>query len=178
MLPVSRRLLPVTGALFRAAAATPRFPFSSTPSFVANPTLARCRTFATTSTTEGSDPDFAPKSKVEPTEDVQDKINKVVHDNRVVLFMKGSPAAPKCGFSKAVCAVLSAEGLNDFTYVDVLKSDAVREGIKKYSDWPTIPQLYVDGEFLGGYDIISSMYREGELKEMIADKGLKGSKEE
>ncbi|KAF4757160.1 hypothetical protein FOZ63_005529, partial [Perkinsus olseni] len=101
MLPVSRRLLPVTGALFRAAAATPRFHFSSTPSFVANPTLARGRAFATTSTTEGSDPDFAPKSKVEPTEDVQDKINKLVHDNRVVLFMKGSPAAPKCGFSKA-----------------------------------------------------------------------------
>mmetsp|Transcript_23202 Transcript_23202/g.19233 ORF Transcript_23202/g.19233 Transcript_23202/m.19233 type:complete len:84 (+) Transcript_23202:3-254(+) len=74
-------------------------------------------------------------------------------------------------------AVLSAEGLNDFTYVDVLKSDAVREGVKKYSDWPTIPQLYVDGEFLGGYDIISSMYRDGELKQMIADKGLKGEEE-
>mmetsp|Transcript_13825 Transcript_13825/g.14984 ORF Transcript_13825/g.14984 Transcript_13825/m.14984 type:complete len:100 (-) Transcript_13825:62-361(-) len=92
--------------------------------------------------------------------------------------MKGCPAAPKCGFSKAVCAVLSAEGLNDFTYVDVLKSDAVREGVKKYSDWPTIPQLYVDGEFLGGYDIISSMYRDGELKQMIADKGLKADEGE
>ncbi|KAF4676481.1 hypothetical protein FOL47_006119 [Perkinsus chesapeaki] len=182
MLPVPQFALrsAATGALWRAAASTaaPRAQFiSQRPTFAAFQPTTRYNRFFATATNEGSDPDFAPKTKIQPDEDVQDKINKLVHDNRVVLFMKGCPAAPKCGFSKAVCAVLSAEGLNDFTYVDVLKSDAVREGVKKYSDWPTIPQLYVDGEFLGGYDIISSMYRDGELKQMIADKGLKGEEE-
>merc|ERR1711976_653325 len=114
-------------------------------------------------------PDFAPKSNVQskPEDEVQGKLKQLVEQNKVVLFMKGSPDMPQCGFSRTVAQVLEAEKYDDFAYVDVLKYPEVREGIKKFSDWPTIPQLYVEGEFIGGCDIVTQMHRDGELKEVL-----------
>eukprot|EP00929_Paragymnodinium_shiwhaense_P001336 TRINITY_DN101561_c0_g1_i1.p2 TRINITY_DN101561_c0_g1~~TRINITY_DN101561_c0_g1_i1.p2 ORF type:complete len:174 (-),score=54.19 TRINITY_DN101561_c0_g1_i1:158-679(-) len=117
-----------------------------------------------------SHPDFQAQSNVEGSEDdeVQQKLKKLVSDNKVVLFMKGSPDAPQCGFSRTVAQILNMEECDDYAYVDVLKYPEVREGVKKFSDWPTIPQLYVNGEFLGGCDIVTQMHREGELKESLS----------
>merc|ERR1719401_231616 len=100
--------------------------------------------------------DFAPQSNVAKAQDndVQGKLQKLVDDNKVVLFMKGSPDMPQCGFSRAVAQALEAEGFQDYAYVDVLKYPEVREGVKKFSDWPTVPQLYVQSEFIGGCDIV------------------------
>merc|ERR1719229_123240 len=113
--------------------------------------------------------DFQPQSHVKdaPSDDVQGKLKQLVTDNKVVLFMKGSPDVPQCGFSRAVAQVLQAEGFQDYAYVDVLKYPEVREGVKKFSDWPTVPQLYVQGEFVGGCDIVLQMHRDGELKEVL-----------
>jgi len=93
-------------------------------------------------------------------------IDNHVKSNRVMLYMKGSPAAPQCGFSATVVGALKQHGA-DFSSVNILDYPEVREGIKKYSQWPTIPQLYVDGEFVGGCDIITSMDESGELKELL-----------
>lgn len=100
---------------------------------------------------------------------MEKKLKTLVSENKVVLFMKGSPEMPQCGFSRTVCQILEAENISDFTYVDVLKSPEVREGVKKFSDWPTVPQLYVNGEFIGGCDIVTGMYKEGELKELFGE---------
>mmetsp|Transcript_80853 Transcript_80853/g.229039 ORF Transcript_80853/g.229039 Transcript_80853/m.229039 type:complete len:143 (-) Transcript_80853:56-484(-) len=117
-----------------------------------------------------SHPDFQPKSNVQgaANDDVQSKLKQLVTDNKVVLFMKGSPDMPQCGFSRAVAGVLEAEGFSDYAYVDVMKYPEVRDGIKTFSDWPTIPQLYVKGEFIGGCDIVMQMNRDGELKGVLA----------
>mmetsp|Transcript_116995 Transcript_116995/g.331074 ORF Transcript_116995/g.331074 Transcript_116995/m.331074 type:complete len:169 (-) Transcript_116995:153-659(-) len=116
-----------------------------------------------------SHPDFQPKSNVQnaPADEVQTKLKQLVTDHKVVLFMKGSPDAPQCGFSRAVAQVLSAESCSEYAYVDVLKYPEVRDGVKKFSDWPTVPQLYVEGEFVGGCDIVVQMHKEGELKELL-----------
>ncbi len=92
-------------------------------------------------------------------------------ENPVVLFMKGVPEEPRCGFSAVVVQILDHLGA-DFVGVDVLQNDAIREGIKTYSDWPTIPQLYVKGEFVGGSDIIREMFQSGELKTLLVEQGL------
>ncbi|RAK58529.1 Grx4 family monothiol glutaredoxin [Phenylobacterium hankyongense] len=102
---------------------------------------------------------------------VHDFIAKAVADHPVVLFMKGEPEQPKCGFSAVVVQILDHLGAN-FVGVDVLQSDALREGIKSYSEWPTIPQLYVKGEFVGGADIVREMFQSGELKGLLEDQGL------
>ena len=102
---------------------------------------------------------------------VHDFIAKAVADHPVVLFMKGVPEEPRCGFSGVVVQILDHLGA-DFVGVDVLQNDAIREGIKTYSDWPTIPQLYVKGEFVGGSDIMREMYDSGELQQMLKDAGL------
>jgi|TARA_B110000037_G_C17109504_1_gene501252 monothiol glutaredoxin len=94
------------------------------------------------------------------------KIKKLIDDNQVLLFMKGNPKFPQCGFSSLACQVLDASGSKYETF-DVLLDPEVREGIKAYSDWPTIPQLYIRGEFVGGADIIKEMYESGELTELI-----------
>ena len=100
------------------------------------------------------------------TEDVHARIDAVVKNNSVVLFMKGSPLFPQCGFSSRAVAIL--QHLNvAFESVDVLQDQGVRQGIKAYSDWPTIPQLYVKGEFVGGCDIMMEMYESGELAELV-----------
>ncbi|MDX1486481.1 MAG: Grx4 family monothiol glutaredoxin [Alphaproteobacteria bacterium] len=102
---------------------------------------------------------------------VNQRINDEVSSNDVVLFMKGTPVFPQCGFSATVVQVLSIMGVK-FKGIDVLADDEIREGIKAYSNWPTIPQLYVKGEFLGGCDIVREMYESGELTEVFAEKGI------
>ena len=100
-----------------------------------------------------------------------ERIDELVKANNVVLFMKGSPLFPQCGFSSKAIAIL--DHLNvDYASVDVLQDMEIRQGIKEYSDWPTIPQLYVKGEFLGGSDIMMEMYEAGELHELVAEHGL------
>ncbi len=100
-----------------------------------------------------------------------DLIAKTVADHPVVLFMKGTPEQPGCGFSAVVVQILDHLGV-EFAGVNVLSSDALRQGIKSFSDWPTIPQLYVKGEFVGGCDIVREMFQSGELKGLLAEQGL------
>jgi monothiol glutaredoxin len=102
---------------------------------------------------------------------VHDWIANSVAEHPVVLFMKGVPEQPQCGFSAVTVQILDHLGV-DFVGVNVLQSDALRQGIKTYSDWPTIPQLYVKGEFVGGCDIVREMFQSGELKSLFEDKGL------
>jgi monothiol glutaredoxin len=99
---------------------------------------------------------------------VQDTIRDQVKSNRVVLYMKGTPQFPQCGFSATVVEILRRTGVNDYFAVDVLKDPEIRQGIKDYANWPTIPQLYVNGEFVGGCDIIREMYEAGELPQVFA----------
>jgi monothiol glutaredoxin len=99
--------------------------------------------------------------------DVQQRIDDIVKGSRVVLFMKGTSQFPMCGFSGRAIQVLKACGINELTTVNVLEDEAIRQGIKEYANWPTIPQLYVDGEFVGGSDIMMEMYQSGELQQML-----------
>ena len=103
--------------------------------------------------------------------DVNDIITSEISDNDVVLFMKGTPVFPQCGFSSQVVQILSYLGVS-FKGVNVLDSNELREGIKTFSNWPTIPQLYVKGEFLGGCDIIREMFEEDELREFFTENGI------
>jgi monothiol glutaredoxin len=96
----------------------------------------------------------------------QDDIKKTITENKVVLFMKGTPDFPQCGFSSKVVQMLRACHA-DFKAVNVLADDAIRQGIKEYANWPTIPQLYIDGEFVGGCDIATELFESGELQKMI-----------
>ena len=102
---------------------------------------------------------------------VFDRIRQDIQDNDVVLFMKGTPVFPQCGFSNAVVQVLTYLGV-PFHGVNVLADEDIRQGIKEFSDWPTIPQLYVKGEFVGGCDIVREMFEQGELREYLASKGI------
>ena len=99
---------------------------------------------------------------------VQETIKEQVSKNRVVLYMKGSPDFPQCGFSANVVGILRACGVGDFYSVNVLEDPDIRQGIKEFANWPTIPQLYVNGEFVGGSDILAEMYQKGELQKMLA----------
>ena len=103
--------------------------------------------------------------------ETKEKIKKLIDDNNVCLFMKGTPDAPQCGFSMAVSNVLKHLKVN-FNGVNVLEDEALRQGIKDFSDWPTIPQLYIKGEFIGGSDIVKEMFEKGELKELLISKNL------
>jgi monothiol glutaredoxin len=100
-----------------------------------------------------------------------DTIAKDIAENDVLLFMKGNPVMPQCGFSAAVVHILSELGVK-FKSVDVLKDPEIRQGIKEFSNWPTIPQLYVKGEFVGGCDIVKEMFENGELDTFLKDKGI------
>jgi len=100
--------------------------------------------------------------------DVQDQIREQVTRNRIVLYMKGTPQFPQCGFSATVVEILKRCGVNDYVAVNVLEDNAIREGVKTYANWPTIPQLYVNGEFVGGCDILKEMYQAGELQQLLA----------
>ena len=98
--------------------------------------------------------------------EIQERIRKVIEENSVMLFMKGSPDFPQCGFSGRVVQILEAYGA-EFSSADVLMDPELREGIKAYSNWPTIPQLYIQGELIGGSDIVMEMHQNGELKKKI-----------
>ena len=97
----------------------------------------------------------------------QQRIDELVKNHRVVLFMKGTAQFPMCGFSGRAIQILKACGVTDLKTVNVLEDDGIRQGIKAYSDWPTIPQLYVNGEFVGGSDIMTEMYQAGELQQTL-----------
>ena len=101
----------------------------------------------------------------------KDKIKDLIKDNDVCLFMKGTPDSPQCGFSMAVCNVLKHLNVK-FKGVNILEDNELREGIKDFSDWPTIPQLYVKNEFVGGCDIVKEMFEKGELKELFVSKKI------
>ncbi len=100
--------------------------------------------------------------------DVQKEIHDLVTAQRVVLFMKGTPQFPQCGFSSAATQMLKTAGCSDFASVNVLADNEVREGVKQYANWPTIPQLYVNGEFVGGADIMREMAQSGELQTLLS----------
>ena len=103
---------------------------------------------------------------------VQERIEREIGEHDVVVFMKGTPVFPQCGFSSLVVQVLSHLGFK-FKGIDVLSDPALRQGIKAFSDWPTVPQLYVKGEFVGGCDIVREMYESGELAEFLTTRGVK-----
>ena len=105
------------------------------------------------------------------TNPVIQRIQQDISDNDVVLYMKGTPVFPQCGFSAAVVQVLSDLGVK-FKGIDVLTDPEIRQGIKEFSSWPTIPQLYVKGEFVGGCDIVREMYSSGELRELLQTRGV------
>ena len=108
------------------------------------------------------------RSRSIPMSDVQQRIDELVKGNRVVLFMKGTAQFPMCGFSGRAIQILKACGADDLKTVNVLEDEEVRQGIKDYAQWPTIPQLYVNGEFVGGSDIMMEMYQSGELQQALA----------
>jgi monothiol glutaredoxin len=101
--------------------------------------------------------------------ELKQRIEKEITNHRVMLYMKGTPSFPQCGFSGHVVHILSQYGI-EYNTVNVLEDPAIREGIKVYSDWPTVPQLYVDGEFVGGCDIVNDMHTSGELGDLLAGK--------
>lgn len=125
---------------------------------------------------EGTDKDFQPKAKhatAEATEERSDEktleqIEEWVRNNRIVLFMKGSPQMPMCGYSRLVVETLKFYNVKDYKSVDVLKNQDLKRLIKQYSDWPTFPQLYVNGELLGGCDIVQDMHKQGTLKDALS----------
>ena len=103
--------------------------------------------------------------------EIKEKIKNLINDNQVCLFMKGTPDAPQCGFSMAVSNVLKHLNV-DFKGINVLEDESLRQGIKDFSDWPTIPQLYVKKEFIGGCDIVKELFEKGELQKIFKDKGV------
>jgi monothiol glutaredoxin len=105
------------------------------------------------------------------TDDTKARLDSVVNGSDVLLFMKGTPLFPQCGFSSRAIAILDHLGV-EYATVDVLQDQQIRQGIKEYSDWPTIPQLYVKGEFVGGSDIMMEMYEAGELGDLLEEKGV------
>ena len=102
---------------------------------------------------------------------IKDKITKIINENEVCLFMKGSPASPQCGFSMTVSNALKHLNVN-FKGIDALQDENLRQGIKDFSDWPTIPQLYIKGEFIGGCDIVKELFDSGELQKKLAEKSI------
>ena len=109
-------------------------------------------------------------------EKIKNVIENHIENNDVCLFMKGTPDAPQCGFSMAVSNILKILDIN-YKGVNVLEDQSIREGIKVFSDWPTIPQLYIKKEFVGGCDIVKEMYENGELKKILQDKGINSKKD-
>ena len=99
-------------------------------------------------------------------QDIHNQIKKIIEENRTVLFMKGTPEIPMCGFSATVVNILNILEV-EFLGINILDNDEMRQGIKEYSDWPTIPQLYVNQEFVGGCDIVQDMYKNGELQDLL-----------
>ena len=103
--------------------------------------------------------------------EIKDQIQKLIKENNVCLFMKGTPESPQCGFSMTVSNVLKYLNV-DFKGVNILEDEELRQGIKDFSDWPTIPQLYINKEFIGGCDIVKEMFEKGELKKLLIEKKI------
>ena len=101
--------------------------------------------------------------------DIQQRIKEQVTTHPVVLYMKGNPQAPQCGFSANAVKILNSLGVKELFTVDVLQNPDIRQGVKDYANWPTVPQLYIKGEFVGGSDIMTEMYQSGELKQLLAE---------
>ena len=108
-------------------------------------------------------------------ENTKSEIESEINNNDIVLFMKGTPVFPQCGFSAATVGILNHLGVK-FNSINVLEDEDIRQGIKEFSDWPTIPQLYVKGEFVGGCDIVREMYESGELTDLMSSKGVENIK--
>eukprot|EP01137_Pigoraptor_chileana_P026213 Opistho-2@96855 len=100
------------------------------------------------------------------------EFEKTVKENPVVVFMKGTPDQPMCGFSRAVVQVLNMHGVSSYKFYNVLEDEAVRQGVKQFTNWPTIPQVFINGEFVGGCDIVINLHQSGELKEALAKAGI------
>ncbi|KAJ8518466.1 hypothetical protein ONZ45_g4466 [Pleurotus djamor] len=114
-------------------------------------------------------PAFSPSNeKVETEEELNDRLRGLMNSDKIVLFMKGEPDAPRCGFSRQIVALLREQGVQKFTHFDILSDESVRQGLKKLNDWPTFPQLIINGEFAGGLDIVKEMVENGEFAEAIA----------
>lgn len=107
--------------------------------------------------------------------ETQKFIENAINDNSVVLFMKGTAQFPQCGFSGKIVDILRKSGLSNIATINVLEDEDVRQGIKDFSSWPTVPQLYINGKFIGGSDIVSEMFESGELKQMLEDEKLLSS---
>ena len=110
-------------------------------------------------------------------QNTKEKIENIIKENEILLFMKGTPVMPQCGFSNAVVNALSYLDVK-FKDIDVLQNEEIREGIKVFSDWPTIPQLYVKGEFIGGCDIVKEMFETGELSQLFTEKEISHTKKD
>ena len=119
------------------------------------------------STSEDSHDDFQPKSKQATSEEVTEHISQWIKDNDVCVFMKGTRKMPQCGFSRYVVVLLNAYGVKQYKDVNVLADDTLRQTIKDFSNWPTIPQVYIKGEFIGGCDIMKEMHEDGSLRELL-----------
>ncbi len=157
----------LSNLLGRAAART-SFAYTGPKKYVGATLSIACRSFSQDSDS-GSHSDFEPRRKQVSDEDEARKmISEHVRDNKIMLYMKGNPSMPMCGFSARVVKVLQDEGV-DFSSVNVLDYPAIREGVKQFSEWPTIPQLYVNGEFIGGCDIVTGMHESGELEQLLKD---------
>eukprot|EP01025_Chloroclados_australasicus_P000735 TRINITY_DN10280_c0_g1_i3.p2 TRINITY_DN10280_c0_g1~~TRINITY_DN10280_c0_g1_i3.p2 ORF type:complete len:162 (-),score=13.82 TRINITY_DN10280_c0_g1_i3:232-717(-) len=115
---------------------------------------------------DDSHADFQPQYKAQPEGDIASTIDKDIHQNKVFIYMKGHPDAPMCGFSRNACMVLNAYGVQ-YGHRNVLEDEEIREGIKQYTGWPTIPQVFVEGEFLGGFDTLFEMHEKGELEPIL-----------
>ncbi|KAF0852551.1 mitochondrial iron-sulfur cluster biosynthesis Grx5 (monothiol glutaredoxin-5) [Andalucia godoyi] len=147
--------------------------FSTRISRIVRPMFASARNFSE----GGGHPDFAKRFKAPAAseKEIHDRIARDVKAADIVLYMKGTPEAPQCGFSQAVVKVLKAEGV-PFKAHNVLADDALRQHLKTFTDWPTIPQIFIKGEFVGGCDILVGMYQAGDLHKTLLEKGIKKDK--
>ncbi|KAF1940896.1 monothiol glutaredoxin-5, mitochondrial precursor [Clathrospora elynae] len=138
------------------------------------PSAFRAATRASTARPSPTTPFLTPFQARLLSDEVRSAIDKAVGSSPVVLFMKGTPETPQCGFSRASIQILGMQGVDPekFTAFNVLEDQDLRQGIKEYSEWPTIPQLYVDKEFIGGCDILMTMHQDGSLAKMLEEKGV------
>ena len=142
------------------------------PSFFLMP-AASMRSFSRVNgSDEDSHDDFQPKSKGKSNDELNETITKWVTDNDVVVFMKGTRKMPQCGFSRYVVVLMNAYGVKDYLDVNVLADENLRSTIKTYSNWPTIPQVYIKGEFVGGCDIMKEMHEDGSLRELLLSQNI------
>ncbi|KAK9814449.1 hypothetical protein WJX72_006058 [[Myrmecia] bisecta] len=148
--------------LVSARALLPRALKSSVP----QTSFSLFRTISQTPADDDTHDDFKPKIKAQPSGSVDDQIKQDIGSHEVFIYMKGNPEAPQCGFSNMACRILDAYGVK-YGSRNVLADPDIREGVKKFSQWPTIPQVYIKGEFVGGSDILMGMHQSGDLKKML-----------